>query len=727
MRIQNLPRLALLLTVSGTALIASAAWAQSSSPATRAQEATELSGVTITGQTESRQGYKVSKTLSAMKTDTALIDTPQSVSIVSLKQIQDQAAGGIGDAIRYLPGVFSAQGEGNRETLVFRGNASTGDFFVDGVRDDIQTYRDLYNIERLEIFRGPNAMIFGRGGVGGVVNRVTKMADWQRVREVQLEAGSFNHKRVQFNLGDGVDDKLALRLAGVYQNSDSYRDGVSLERWGFNPTAALRLTPDTLVQLGYEHFEDDRIADRGVPARYLPAGATRPVTPLRTPRDVFFGDPAASPTWTNTDALTLFVAHQISERVSIRNRTRYADYDKFYQNVFTGAVNAAETAVPISAYNNRTQRKNLINQTDLNADLMLGGVTHKLLVGAEFGRQETSNLRLEGRFAGGATTVTVPVTAPTINQPISWVAIASSGDNAGVTKLAAVYAQDQIALGEKVELVLGLRYERFNTKVTDRRTVGFPVGQQRDFDVTDTLWSPRVGVIYKPAANASLYASFSKTYLPRGGEQLTSLSISNQNLDPEQFKNYELGAKWDVLPGLNLAAAVFQLDRSNVLALSDPNNAASPTVPIGRQRTKGVELSATGQISDRVSLVGAYTYSDGTFRDNVSGTVKAGNQLANMPKTSASLWSRFEATDRLGLAAGVVYQGRRFASSDNLVVMPSYTRVDAAAYFKINDKLKAQVNAENLLGARYYPFAQSNSNLTPGSPTAVKVGLSASF
>lgn len=714
MRIQHL----LLLAVSGAALVAGSA---------AAQEASELTGVTVTGQTESREGYKVSKTLSAMKTDTDLIDVPQSVSIVSIKQIDDQAAGNIGEAIRYLPGVFSAQGEGNRETLVFRGNSSTGDFFVDGVRDDVQTYRDLYNIERLEVFRGPNAMIFGRGGVGGVVNRVTKAADWQPVRNVRLEAGSFNHKRIQIDLGDAIDDKVAARVAAVYQDSGSYRDGVTLERWGVNPTLAWRLSPDTVVQLSVEHFEDDRIADRGVPARYLAPSATKPVKPLRTPRGRFFGDPNASPTWTDTNAVNLFIAHQINDRVSIRNRTRYADYDKFYQNVFTGAVNAAETTVPISAYNAANKRTNYINQTDLNADLTLGGMAHKLLAGAEFGRQESDNIRLEGRFAGGSGSVTVPVSSPTINQPITWTAIASSANNAGVTKLAAFYVQDQVAITDRLELVAGVRFEHFNTQVTDRRTVGFPAGQQRDFDVTDELWSPRVGVIYKPLASASIYASYSKTFLPRGGEQLAGLSISNQNLDPEAFENYELGAKWDVLPGFNLSAAVFQLDRSNVLALSNPNDATSATVPIGRQRTKGVELSAAGEVTDKISVVGAYTYSDGTFLDNVSGTVKAGNQLANMPKHSASLWTRFDPTPRLGLGAGVLYQGRRFASTDNLVELPGYTRVDAAAYYKVNDRVTAQVNVENLFGARYFLFAHSNTNITPGSPTAVKVGLSASF
>jgi len=693
-----------------------------------ADQDTTVSSVTVEAAkraAESKDSYKITRSTSATKTDTPLIDVPQAVSVVSIKQINDQAAGSIGDAIRYTPGVFSAQGEGNRETLVFRGNSTTGDFFVDGVRDDVQTYRDLYNIERLEIFRGPNAMIFGRGGIGGVINRVTKVAGWEATREVRAEAGSFSHKRISGDLGGPINDMVALRVTGVWQDSGSYRDGVDFERWGFNPTAAFRLGEATTVQLSYEHFEDDRVADRGVPSQFRVAGTV--AKPLKTSRGQFFGDSANSPTGTDVDAATVFVEHTFSEGFTIRNRTRWADYDKFYQNVFAGAVNAAQTTVQISAYNNATQRKNFINQTDLNLTFSTGAIEHTLLAGFEYGRQITDNRRLEGRFAGNAANVTVPIASSDQRLPLSWVAIASSGDNKGVATVKAGYIQDQISLTDQFKLVAGLRYEDFRTRVTDRRTVGFPAGQQRNFDVTDTLWSPRVGVIWKPVETASVYAGYSKTYLPRGGDQLTSLSLTNQNLDPEVYENLELGAKWDINPGFNLTAAVFQLDRSNVLALSDPNNAASPTIPIGKQRTKGVELSAAGELSEQLSFVAAYTYSDGTFLDSVSGTVRAGNRLANLPKHSASLWTRYEVNEKLGVAAGVIAQGKRFAGTDNVVAMPGFTRVDAAVFYNLTDQITAQVNVENLFDKRYYVFANSNDNITPGSPTAVKVGLTARF
>lgn len=685
------------------------------------QDAQERRDIIVNGRIEAESGYKVSASRSASRTDTPLVDVPQAINIVSVKQIEDQAANSIGDAIRYVPGVFSAQGEGNRETLIFRGNSTTGDFFVDGTRDDVQTYRDLYNIERLEIFKGPNAMIFGRGGIGGLVNRVTKVADWEHTRAFRIEGGSHDFVRGQFDIGAPISEAFAARITGVYQDSDSYRDGVTFNRWGLNPTVAVRLGPDTIVQASYEHFEDERIADRGVPARFGARVATTTlprvvVGPLRTPRGQFFGDPGDSPTGTNTDAGTLFIEHSFSNAVSIRNRTRYADYDKYYQNVFPGGVNAAETTVSISAYRQFSQRRNFINQTDFNAEFNTGGLKHTLLIGAEYARQESENVRQEGFFPGNVTSIIVPIAQSNIDTTLTWGQVASSGDNEGVTKVLAGYISDQIELSPAFQLVLGVRFEHLKTEVTDRRTVGFPANGRRDFSVTDNLWSPRAGVIFKPAKNASIYAGYSRTYQPRGGDQLTGLNGGTVNFTPEMFENYEIGAKWDILPTFNIQAAIFQLDRDNVIVA----NAQGQNEAIGRQRTKGVELSAAGNITKQLSIVGAYTYTDGEL-------VTTGNQPANMPKQSASLWTRFDPVKQFGAAVGVIYQGKRYAAADNIVALPDYTRVDAALYYNISEQVSAQLNVENIFNTRYYLYAHSNNNITPGSPTAFRVGLNAKF
>lgn len=704
--------------------------------------------IVVEGERQAEAGYRVDRSTSAMRTDTPLISTPQSISVVTARQIEDQAAVSIGEAIRYAPGVFSAQGEGNRETLILRGMTTTGDFFVDGIRDDVQTYRDLYNIQRLEIFRGPNAMIFGRGGTGGIVNRVTKAAGFEPVRELRLEAGMYEHFRGSVDFGGPVTDAVALRATGVYQNSGSYRDGVEFERWGINPTASFRIGPETLIQIGYEHFHDDRIADRGVPSQLRPAGFTGAVEPLATRRGEFFGDPDHSPTFTDTDAANLYVSHDFGGGVTLRNRTRYALYDKFYQNIFPGLVNATDmsnpsglpartyapgTIVQIQAYNNAMTRENLVNQSDLNALFSTGSIRHTLLVGAEFGRQETSNTRFEGFFpvpgnANGVQTIFVTVADPRIDRPdILWRQIASSGDNEGSLDIAAFYIQDQIEISPRLEIVLGLRFEHLVTRVTDRRTMGFPVGQQRDFRVEDNLWSPRAGLIFKPVENASIYAGFSRSYLPRGGDQLTSLSLTNQSLDPERYTNYEIGAKWDIDPDFNLSVALYQLDRANVVVLIDPDNPGAGTELGGGQRSRGLEVSVAGNLTPELSMVGAYTYQQAEFTRAISASVQGGAEIPNAPRHSASLWGRYDITPDFGVALGATWQGRRFAAQDNLVRLPGYARIDGAIYYRINGNFDVQLNVENLLDEHYFVTAHSNTNISPGSPASARLAVNVRF
>ena len=226
---------------------------------------TPLPKVTVTGHYEP-EGYQADRSRSATKTDTPLLDVPQSVSVITSDLIRDQSMQSLADVARYVPGAGMAQGEGNRDTIILRGNSSTADFFVDGVRDDVQYFRDLYNVDRVEVLKGPNAMIFGRGGAGGVVNRVTRQAQWDTQREVSLQGGSWDNRRATFDLGDGLSDTFAARVTGMYEDSDSYRDGVGLERFGINPTAAIRIGEDTQLRLSYEYYDYDRTADRGIPS-----------------------------------------------------------------------------------------------------------------------------------------------------------------------------------------------------------------------------------------------------------------------------------------------------------------------------------------------------------------------------------------------------------------------------------------------------------------------------
>ncbi len=656
-------------------------------------------------------GYAATRSTTATKTDTPLRDVPQSVTVVTKEAIKDQSMQSMADVVRYIPGVQMAQGEGNRDTPVLRGNSSTADFFVDGIRDDVEYFRDLYNTDRIEALKGPNAMIFGRGGAGGVINRVTKQADWTRNYESTVQAGSWNNRRVTADVGDAINENIAMRVTGVFEDSDSYRDDVDLKRYGINPTLALRMGEQTTMTVGYEHFHDERVADRGIPSSNG--------KPYDTDASTFFGNPDLSPTHATINAFNALIEHEFNSSVKIRNRSRYAEYDKFYQNVFASSAVTGGT-LTLGAYSNATERENLFNQTDLIFNFNTGSIGHEVVTGVELGRQVTDNFRQTGNFntPGGPTAITVSALSPTVSNSVFFAQSATDADNHTVANIAGFYVQDQISFTPQFEAVLGLRYDKFKVDFNNNRTGA-------EISTDDGLVSPRVGLIYKPIEDTSIYASYSKSYLPRSGAQMSSLTATNAAFDPEEFENYEIGAKWDVNPGLSLTAAIFRLDRTNVV-VPDPANPAT-SILVDGQRTKGVELGVSGQITEAWSVMGGYAYQDGYLSATASATAQAGAKLANLPEHTFSLWNRYDFTPMWGAGLGVITRSKMYASTDNTVVMDGMVRLDGAVFFTLNENFSAQLNVENLLDEEYYANAHNNNNILPGSPRAARVSLTARF
>ncbi|MGX2039628.1 TonB-dependent receptor [Methylocaldum sp. MU1018] len=659
------------------------------------------------------RGYVAKRTSTATKTDTPLIDVPQSITVITQDLIKDQSMKSIADSVRYVPGVGMSQGEGNRDQVIFRGNNSTGDMYVDGIRDDVQYYRDLYNVDRVEVVKGPNAMIFGRGGAGGLINRVTKQADWDSRREANFQIGSWDKFRLTGDFDQAINENFAVRLTSLWESSRSYREGVHDERWGVNPTVSWRLDDRTHVTLGYEHYEDDGISDRGIPSF-----SGRPVD---TDVSTFFGDPRRSPNGSKVDAFNALIDHDFGNGITFRNRTRYAIYDKFYQNIYPGAVNAAGDQVSISAYNNATHRENFFNQTDLTFKLETGPFKHTLLTGAEFGHQETDNFRNTGYFTAvgpNATSVKVSLADPRYTGPVTFRQSATDADNHGLATIAAGYFQDQIELTKHWQLVAGVRYDSFKVDFRNNRN-----GQT--FYTNDDLLSPRGGLIFKPIDELSLYASYSIAYVPRAGDQLASLTLTNESLQPEEYKNYEVGAKWDIRPDLSATLAFYQLDRLNALA-TDPNNSAVSFLVDG-QRTRGIELGLSGNITDQWRIIGGYAYQDAKITESLSASAPKGNRAALVPEHTFSLWNRYDFTSHWGVGLGAVYRSEMYAATDNLVTLPGFLRFDGAVYYTLNDNVQVQVNVENLFDKEYISTAHNNNNITPGSPIAAIASLQVRF
>ncbi|SIP92966.1 catecholate siderophore receptor [Solilutibacter tolerans] len=681
-----------------------------SSPAFAADEVSadpvQLDRVVVKGS-RYLPAYQALDTRSATKTDTQLVDVPQSATIITEELMRDQAMTGLPEVLRYVPGAGVAQGEGNRDTVVMRGNSSTADFFVDGARDDVQYIRDIYNIERVEALKGPNALIFGRGGSGGVINRVTKQADGREGGAVGIQIGNWNRKRGTVDWSTKMGERAAFRINGMVEDSESYRDGFELKRHGINPVLRFNLGQNTRLDLSYEHFRDERTADRGVPSLNG--------RPYKTDPSTFFGSPDLSPVEARVNAFDATLVHVFGNGVELRNHFRWADYDKFYQNVFTnGLVTATDGSLQatLAAYNQQTNRRNWFNQSDFVFDFATGSVRHTLLAGAEFGRQDTDNLRMNGAFQGSNR---VPVSNPIYTGNVVFT---PNRQNESQADIAAIYVQDQIAFSDNWMAVVGVRYDRFNIDMTDLTTAA-------RFSSRDSMWSPRAGLIYKPRQDMSFYASYSMTFQPRAGEQLASLSSSTESLEPEKFINKELGWKWDMNNRLSLTIAAYQLDRQNV-AVTDPAD-ITRMILVDGQRARGVEAGIAGRITERWQVMGGYAWQTGEILATQSANAPVGNRLAQLPKHSASLWNRFDLTPKFGVGVGAIYRGSFYASSDNTVTVPGFTRFDGALFWDVNEQVQLQLNIENLLDKEYYSSAHSNQNITPGAPRGAMLSARFSF
>jgi catecholate siderophore receptor len=498
-----------------------------------------------------------------------------------------------------------------------------------------------------------------------------------------------------------------VRLTGVYEDSDSFRRNSKLKRWGVNPTVALLAGPDTRVDLSYEHFHDRRTADRGVPAN----GGE----PLRGHTRDFFGDPDISFARADADVAALAVEHRFGS-LTLRNRTMFGDYRKFYQNIYPNGFNPATGQVPLAGYNNRNDRTNLFTQTDLVWEDRLGGIDQTLLFGFEIGHEKSRNARNTATFISPAS---VPASDPTVHANVIFSPLASDANNRVTADVAAVYVQDQIRPASWLEIVAGLRFDRFKVQVDDLRATGGGA-----FGRTDQLWSPRLGVVLKPGKRASIYASYSRSYLPQSGDQFSGLTSITEGLKPEQFDNYELGAKLQLPGGLLATAAVYQLTRSNTRA-TDPLNPAN-IVLTGRQRSRGLELGLERSITNRWLISAGYSLQKAEITQTTTAA-PAGREVPLVPRHSFSLWNRYDFTKRFGAGLGVIARSKSFATISNAVTLPGYARLDAALYYKLPRGIDAQVNVENLLGAHYFPTANADNNIAPGAPRTAKLTLGTRF
>ena len=689
-------------------------------PFTYAQEAGAAAEDTIQLEEAELVGtYLQASQANALKSPTPVLDVPQSLTIFTDEQIQLQGFMSIGDIINYTPGVNTSQGEGHRDSVVFRGVRSTADFYLDGIRDDVQYYRPLYNLEQVEILRGPNALLFGRGGTGGILNRVTKKGViGDKFTEYRAYIDTFGETNLWLDTNFALDDNKAFRLNLLHENLKNHRDYYDGDVIGINPTFRMVLNEGTTLDVSYEYLNQNRFIDRGIPT-----GADgRPVEALKK---VVFGDATQNVSEHEAHLLRAILEHQISDTWKARFSAFYGDHDKMYQNFYPVGYDPVADEVTLDGYLDTTQRKNTILSADLIGEFDTGSFAHTLVTGIEYIDTENNNDRYNSFFDQTADDPEIFSVARHlgINGGVGVNALGATTTNDFTAELAddthadvsvfSAYIQDEIAINDKFDLVLGARFDSFEIDVFNVDTGEYR--SRKDEQVT-----PRAGAIFKPKENASLYVSYSESFLPRSGEQYANINGDNNALDPDTFENLEFGAKWDLNDSLSLTASIFEIQQSSPqVADGDP-----ATLDVIDSEINGFELQLQGWLSEKWYFSAGYSFLDG---EQVNRSGPTGLRPRELPESMFSLWNNYMFTERLGVNVGVIYQDESFINNDNTASLPSYTRVDAGAFYDLSETFRVQLNVENLTDELYFPNAHSTHEATVGAPINAMLSVSGRF
>jgi len=668
--------------------------------AAQAATVSSLPEVRVTADTsrELGEGYNPPKTVSATKSEAPLRDVPQTVNVVTAEVMRDQHANSIQDVLKNVPGVGFSTGDGQRDQVTIRGFSAIGDQFVDGIRDDALYFRDLSNVDRVEVIKGPAAVLYGRGSSGGLINRVTKKPGVD-VTDFALSYGMWADRRAEADVGRVfADGAAAFRATGAVEKANSYRSQQFLDRKAIAPSLELRVAPQTTVLLQADYLEDRRVTDFGIPAF-----KGRPVD---VPASTYYGAANARDvdyTQTRVYSGTATINHRFNDQWSIRNATRYYHYSLDRNNTLPGSVDELRKTVSLNRSNINREEHGWFNQTDLTQKASFFGMQHELLYGMEFGQQ---NKDLVSFSKNNIATVDLfnPV-LPTLPLAVGG---APTANNLGIFKTLAFYTQDMITFSEQWKALVGLRYDRFEQETIDRRP------NQSGLARTDNAWSPRAGLVWQPSKAQSYYASWSRSFQPSG--ETLSLAANNADLAPETTNNTEVGAKYDWLDGkASTTVSVFRLERSNVKVANATNTAL---MPIGEQRTDGVELTAAAELGSGWRVLAGYAYLDAEVTKSTAAL--QGKRPTLTPRHSGNLWLTKALGHGFGIGGGLNLVGARMADPQNTVTLPGYVTADMMAWYR-HGPFEAQLNVYNLFNQGYIVSAHgSNANLNmPGAPRSV--------
>lgn len=681
--------------------------------------AISLDATSVVGE-EDDTSYKTD-TSTSKKYTAPLRETPKSVTVIPQQVIRDTGATSLVDALRTTPGITFGAGEGGNpagDRPIIRGFNAESDTFVDGMRDPASQSREIFNVESIEVSKGPGSAFTGAGSTGGSLNLVSKTAKLGSFYDGGFTWGSDQTKRTTLDLNQQMTDTSALRLNLMKHEANvAGRDGVDVSRWGVAPTFSFGLGTDTRVIVGYYHVETDDMPDYGIPLTLNPARSKYNVDkPVNVDRDNFYGVTNRDYRETTNDSGTFRIEHDLNEDLTLSNSFRMSrsTLDYIVTNPDDSKGNVARDSVYRGTKNRNSTSSGWVNQTDLSAKFNTGAIEHSLVTGLEFSYQDTHNRPYILTSAASGTTCNAalfrsgdctslynPTPGDNWNGTITDSAAFTDTD----TKTAAAYVFDTLKFNEQWSLNLGLRYDNYKTKSSGFSTGGRgSVAGNFSRENTSDLVNYQIGVVYNPLPNGSVYAAYSTSSNPAGetsGNGNLELAANNSDLDPEKNRNYEIGTKWDFFgDDLSLTAALFRTEKTNA-RIDDPDGATTQVLD-GEQRVNGLELTYTGKLTRNWKVYGGYTYMESEV---IKTTLAAdeGNHMPSTPRNNFTLWSTYDLVpEKLTIGAGATFVDSQFGNVANSVEIPSYWRYDAMASYRLTKNVDLQLNVQNLTDKRYF-------------------------
>jgi catecholate siderophore receptor len=652
-----------------------------------------------------------------------LRDIPQTITVVPRAVFEEQGATSLRDVLRNVTGITFQAGEGGvpaGDQLTIRGFSARTDMFIDGVRDSGGYSRDTFNLEQVEVAKGPSSSISGRGSTGGAINHVSKTPGRARSYDASIAGGNANYKRTSVDANQPLGRSTSLRVNAMWTEAGvPGRDEVKGHRWGVAPALTIGLDSPMVLTVSHLHLEQHNVPEYGIP--WVPANSNpelRAYANGAPPVDSsnYYGLVHRDYETTSTDVSTVKLDHRTAGgAVSIRNLTRYGRNDR--DSVLTSPRFASvetSTAVMRQLQSRDMVDTILANQTSVVARFSTGELQHALSTGVEFSQESSENFARSGPAAAPT-----DLYHPNPFDPYSGPIVRTGASSAGIADSAAAYAFDTVSVGSHLEFNGGLRWERFAAE-TQSVAIG---GVMAPFERTDHLTSWRAGVVFKPDADASVYAGYSTSANP-SAEGL-ALGAANVALDPEAARSVEIGTKWDLARGaLSATGALFRTDKINArtpgLNPGDP-----PTVLEGKQVVQGAEVGLSGRPSAAWTLFAGYAFMDSAIA--ASNTVaEIDNALALTPRHTFSLWSSYELPWRVSIGGGAQFMDAIFRNTTNTARVPSYWLFNAVGSYKVNEHMTLRVNAQNLFDTDYVDRV-GGGHYIPGPGRQVLLGSDLRF